>query len=369
MIKICFILSAYWRYNKGGSEYQTKLLIDYLKRDKKFKIYYICSGGVYKEIKINGIKLFILPNHNIFYKLGRPFFLDSYKILRILNYINPDIIYQRGGTAYAGIGAYFAKKRDCKMIIHIASRSLCTSYKIKKRDILHPFDYVNAKFHEYGIRKSDFIITQANYQNELLMKNFGRESDFTVPNFHLKPKFAIKKRSPVKIVFIANFKKLKCPEIFIKIAKELINYENVKFIMIGKSTKAYWQDKLKNEINKLDNLEYIGEQPIEIVNEILCQSHLFINTSLNKEGFPNTFIQAWMRKVPVISLNVDPDNVIKKEKIGFHSRNFEQLIKDVKTLITNKKLREEMGQRAQKYAYKNHSMDNIKKIVKLIEGK
>jgi len=40
-----------------------------------------------------------------------------------------------------------------------------------------------------------------------------------------------------------------------------------------------------------------------------------INTS-NFEGFPNIFLEAWATGVPVISLNVDPGNVIKKRRLG-----------------------------------------------------
>ena len=43
------------------------------------------------------------------------------------------------------------------------------------------------------------------------------------------------------------------------------------------------------------------------------KSKILINTS-SFEGFPNTFVQAWANGVPVISLKVDPDNIIKKKK-------------------------------------------------------
>jgi len=114
------------------------------------------------------------------------------------------------------------------------------------------------------------------------------------------------------------------------------------------------------------NLEYLGEKPIEDVNKVLCGAHVFVNTS-KYEGFPNTFIQAWLRKVPVVSLNVDPDDVLKKEKIGFHSKNFNQMVKDTTKLIKDERLRNNMGERAQKYTSKNHSLANIQKIVDLID--
>ena len=69
-----------------------------------------------------------------------------------------------------------------------------------------------------------------------------------------------------------------------------------------------------------------------------------------------------MRKIPVISLNIDPDNIIKRNKIGLHSKTFEQLVKDTKLLIDNTKLREEMGEKAQKFAFKKFSINNMKII-------
>ncbi len=34
------------------------------------------------------------------------------------------------------------------------------------------------------------------------------------------------------------------------------------------------------------------------------------------EGFPNIFIEAWAYGIPVLSLNVDPGSIIKKERLG-----------------------------------------------------
>jgi len=287
-------------------------------------------------------------------------------MLRTLKNIKPDIIYQRVGMAYTGIAAYYARKNNCKMLWHIASEDDLKPYWFVWKGIIRPFHYIDKKFKEYGIKNSKYIIGQVKYQNELLKKKYGKECDLTVPNFHPVPKNEIRKENPVKVVWIANFKKGKQPEIFIKLAEEFKDYKDVKFTMIGRPGKKSWQAELESKIDLLNNLEYFGEKPIGKVNRILCESHIFVNTSRRNEGFPNTFIQAWMRRVPVVSLNVDPDDILVREGIGFHSKNIENMVNDLKNLISNRDLREEMGERAQKYAFENLTVEkNAIKIVNL----
>jgi len=117
---------------------------------------------------------------------------------------------------------------------------------------------------------------------------------------------------------------------------------------------------LLEKTSKLSNLKYLGEISYEETNELLSKSSLFVNTSTT-EGFSNTYIQAWMRENPVVTLNCDPDDLIKINKIGFHSGSFKRLVKDVRYLIENEDVRREMGKRAREYAFKNH---DIKKVGK-----
>ena len=72
------------------------------------------------------------------------------------------------------------------------------------------------------------------------------------------------------------------------------------------------------------NLQYLGEVSQDEVNRRLREGHILVNTS-RYEGFSNTFVQAWMRRVPVVSLTVDPDNILVRENIGFCSGTFKNL--------------------------------------------
>jgi glycosyltransferase involved in cell wall biosynthesis len=115
-------------------------------------------------------------------------------------------------------------------------------------------------------------------------------------------------------------------------------------------------------------LTYIGGVSQNEVNRRLGEGHILVCTS-QYEGFSNTFVQAWMRKVPVVSLNADPDNIIVREGIGFKSLTFEKLTRDVKLLIENRELREKMGKKALQYAHKNHGIEKmVNSFLSLIES-
>ena len=76
-------------------------------------------------------------------------------------------------------------------------------------------------------------------------------------------------------------------------------------------------------------------------------------------AFPNTFLEAWSNFNPIVSLNVDPDEIICSNKLGFHSKTIEQMIKDIKTLINNKKLHHLYSENGREYVEKTHSLDKI----------
>ena len=362
MKKICMLV-GYYPINRGGSEYQSYLIAQELK--KKYDVFYISVGHdddkVFDE---DGFRIYTMKAPS-FFVFNNLYFLLKGKIFQILQKEKPHVVYQRVCYSATGIASRYCKNHNSKMIWHIASKPDAERFQFKfSKTVL--FNYVEKKFAEYGIKKRKYIIAQAEYQNELLKKNYGRSCDIILPNFHPNPKEKIEKKKPVRVVWVSNIKRLKQPEIFVNLADMLRNDCKAEFVMIGRSDSHRVQRTFNERISKSKQVSYKGELRIEEVNRILAESHVLVNTSLY-EGFPNTFIQAWMRKIPVISLNVDPDDMIKDNKIGFHSNTFEQMVTDTKTLIENNKLRKQMAERAQRIALEKFSMKNIEKVIDLIE--
>jgi glycosyltransferase involved in cell wall biosynthesis len=341
-----------------------KCLIDALVPTDKYEIFFVTRSFDPAYIP-KGYRIIKVPGNSR--RSLRRIFFDVRRLSRILTQIRPDVIYQRVGCAHTGIGALYAKNSGCKMVWHIAHDMEVIPYQFKPwRTII--LRYVDKKFLEYGIKNSKHIIAQTENQAELLQAYYKRSPTSIIYNFHPFPKEEIKKFPPVKIVWVANLKPWKRPEVFIRLAKDLQGERGVQFIMVGalQGTKS-WHKRLFRDIKGLKDLKYLGARTQEEVNSILASSHIFVNTS-RWEGFPNTFIQSWMRKVPVVSLNVNPDGIFDDQDIGFHSRTYETLKKDVLTLIRNPDLREQMGTKAQTYAFSMHSQKNAEKIIEIFDS-
>ncbi len=363
MKKICFLLGHYFKYSKGGAELQAYYIAKELSKKCEIHHIFVRPPGFDRE-KIRGIDeiftLHTLSNHN-YGVFGKFFFLNYFELLRLLDYIDPDVIYQRGDRSHLGIAARWCKKNDKKLVLGISMNLNCN-----KRDILnlktnlfsYPSRIIDGFFTFVGIENADIIIAQTNRQQQLLKQNYKRDS-ILIPNGLPVPPPPFEKNEPPIVSWIANIKRLKRPEIFIKLAEKCKNL-NVKFVYAGRPSESSYQNMLMEKTKQLPNLEYLGEIPFEKTNELLSKSSLLVNTS-STEGFSNTYIQAWMRKTPVVTLNCDPDDLIKKYKIGFHSGSFNQLVEDVRYLIENKDERKEMGRKARKYAVEKHDIIKIGK--------
>jgi len=208
------------------------------------------------------------------------------------------------------------------------------------------------------IRRANLVIAQSEFQRRTLRERFRVESVIIKNGLVVHQVDHEEKADPPIILWVATISSVKRPHFFVKLAQSI---PYARFEMVGgKTADDQLYKNIKDAARKLPNLTFRGFVPYHEVDKYFKRASIFVNTS-SIEGFPNTFVQAWASYTPVVSLNVDPDKIIKNKKLGFYSGTFERLISDVVTLLENQKLRHKMGKNGRRYVEREH---DIRKIVK-----
>lgn len=199
------------------------------------------------------------------------------------------------------------------------------------------------------------MIAQNREQQDLLRKNHSKTS-VVIRSIYENQESILEEHDSSEVLWISSIQTWKRPELFLNLAKTV---PNVRFRMIGGlSVDKEYYDQIDLQAKSIHNLEFTGFIPPKEIQGYYKKAIIFVNTS-DSEGFPNTFLEAWSNGVPVVSLNVDPDEIICQNRLGFHSKNFAQLVIDTNKLLQNRELRDEFGRNGKKYIEKEHSAKAI----------
>jgi glycosyltransferase involved in cell wall biosynthesis len=364
MRKLAILYPAHYEQYTGGAELQ----VDYLANravNENFEVHFIYenNGRIIKNE--NGLILHPLKRKQVIKGLGQRWVLYRKSIYNELFSINPDVVYTRLGSSWAGFAADYCLRNGVEHIHAIASDNDLTG-KIKI-GLMRPLDFFEAKYLINGLRKASVIIVQNQIQQKLLSLKFKRNGVVINQMTPLvRESLIIKPTRPIQVLWIGTLKSIKRPDIFVEVTRLLTKRGlECKFLMAGRISKKYEQ-MIFNHMHQNPQFTFLGELTQEQVFDLLSESHLLINTS-DYEGFSNTFVQAWMRKVIVLSMNSNPNEIITREQIGFICPNIDELIEKVELLLNNNLLRDNMAQKAYTYCKVNHSLEsNIEKVFSLM---
>jgi glycosyltransferase involved in cell wall biosynthesis len=350
----------------GGAEFQISLLIAALHQADRFDVYYL-ARHVDPNIRPEGYTVVRIGRNGKVPRLG--YATDLVPLYRALRAIKPQVIYQRVAGGYTGICALYARRHRARLIWHVAHNTDVMPQTLDAgRNVLRR--RLEKWSVEYAIRRADRIVVQTRDQAELLAGNYGRRADAVIANFHPEPAQQPDKSGPPTVVWIANLKLWKRPDVFVRLAQALSDLQGVQFLMLGEaqgSQSDKWYQELMRSIAATPNLTYLGRRTQEEVDQYLARASIFVNTSVH-EGFPNTFVQAWLRDAVVVSLSVNPDRVLDTGNVGIYAGTEAELARAVRNLLTDPEARAGYVRRARAHARSTHSVMNATKLTELIDA-
>jgi glycosyltransferase involved in cell wall biosynthesis len=363
MSTICILEPTHWGRLKGGAEIQTHYLADWIARTTTHRVIFLArfvpddvTGYAYEIRRYQSIRGFESL------RWGQS--LDSLSICRQLGEINPDVILQMQAGAYLGAGSFYALRQGIPFFWYIASdRDLFPAPPVGTNS---PFKHLDRLLFSFGWRHATHIIAQTQAQRATLKKNMGRKALGILGNFHPAPDVCSKSDTPLVVAWIANLKALKRPGLFVDLAEAFRTRNDIRFIMAGRNDGSADSTNAITRLGQLPNAEYCGELSLEEVGSLLAKSHVLVNTS-DYEGFPNVFIQAWLHGAAVLSINVDPDDVMAKQDIGKRCTSLAQLVSELSSLAADRNRLDEMGSKAAAYSRRNFSMANADKLITWFE--
>jgi glycosyltransferase involved in cell wall biosynthesis len=361
----------------GGSEVQAWLLAQEL-AGRNARVSYVAQSVYGKQGQteiINGVEIrWIRYAHHFRWSNG----LDYYRVLRDLA---PDVVVQRMTSFITGVVGYYCKKHGKKFVWICTDNAAPARWLFWKKQVranktekVNPLKavvflsnaFINDVSRHWGMKHVTYPFTQNDIQRQIL------EQAYNLDSYHMisgqqppsKPGLPPKdKLSEAIVLWVANLAPLKRPEKFIELAR-LAEGTDLRFIMIGsRGDSDYLKALFKDQPG---NLEWLGRLSFDETLNWFDRAAFFVNTSTN-EGFPNTFIQAWLRAVPVFSLDVDPNGVIKNNKLGFLSDNVGGLLDNILSLLHNPDEYRSLADSVKTYSIIHHTIsviaDNFLKVV------
>lgn len=220
-----------------------------------------------------------------------------------------DIYYTSCAGMQVGLVALFARRFRRRFVFRIASDSDCDASRL-----LVPFAR-DRWLYGYGLKRADAILVQSVSQAEALARNYGLAS--RVAGMLVETPLAKAERD-VDVLWVSNIRREKRPDRILELAGVL---PEVSIHMVGgplpneedlfRRTEAAAKER--------SNVSFHGALSYRDANEVYARAKLLVNTS-DVEGFPNSYLQAWIRGVPVVAL-IDPDRVIEREGLGVTVRS------------------------------------------------
>ncbi|WP_299338542.1 glycosyltransferase family 4 protein [uncultured Psychroserpens sp.] len=291
-------------------------------KGKNVEVHYLCLTIDKEKPKtetIDGVHMHWIQSKRGLFEWKR--IMPLYKA--ILEEISPDALYVRGRNVMQYVAGKYAIKHkkvfvwgtngDDSAEFYKNVKRLNTSKKpLFKKLLLYPLKAFEDVYINKGMKMPDHIVNQNTYQKDQTFKILKREGVILNSYYHIDN--ADQKKPRNQVLWLARWSKEKQPELFIELISKLKN-KQVSFVLAGDTNDVSKRNSIVDSTRKY-HIETPGKIAYNDVNTYFSEALVFVNTSY-REGVSNTFIEAMLNGVPVLSLNSNPNNWLTDFNIGY----------------------------------------------------
>lgn len=235
-----------------------------------------------------------------------------------------DLYYTSCAGMQVGLVALFCRRFRRRFVFRAASDSDCDRSRLLVRFARDRWLYA------LGLRRADAVLVQSAAQAEALARSYGLAS--RVAGMLVEAPDAPAAARDIDVLWLGNIRRVKRPDRLLELADRL---PATSFHIAGGPLPG--EEALFREIQHAaaakPGLVFHGRLSYWDANRLYGRARLLLNTS-DVEGFPNSYLQAWIRGVPVVTL-IDPDGVIEREGLGIAAPSPAQLPAAVRYLLRN----------------------------------
>ncbi len=235
-----------------------------------------------------------------------------------------DVYYYSCAGMILGMLALYCERHKRRLVFRVASDDDCDPDKVEIRY------WRDRWLYHYGLKRADAVLVQTVKQQQALLKHHGLSSTVAGMFVAHPVQSAASVSRDIDVLWVANIRQIKRPDRLVAIARAM---PGIRFHMAGAAVpdeKDLYQ-RVESGARELPNLTFHGAVPYMDIGRLFDRARVFVNTS-DLEGFPNTYLQAWVRGIPVVAL-FDPDGVINSRGLGSSHDTVPELIQGLEQML------------------------------------
>jgi glycosyltransferase involved in cell wall biosynthesis len=202
------------------------------------------------------------------------------------------------------------------------------------------------------LRRADAILVQSAWQADAMARNYGLASHPAGMLVEQAPPASVR---DIDVLWLGNIRRVKRPDRALELAAALRT--DVVHMAGGPLPGEEALCEIREAALAADNIRFHGRLSYWEANELYGRASVLVNTS-DVEGFPNSYLQAWVRGVPVVTL-IDPDGVIRREGLGIAVSSPGELAEAVRSLVHNRSLWGAASERCMAYMAREYAEDKV----------